>query len=262
MQILADLRFSPEGRAAGTQLDGLAEYLAQLRPTGPRPETDSVAALFRLHDGPFLDTLASTVLGLPLAPAEHTRMLARLHAGSPRVVLLGELMARRGGAPARPLAGWEGVREQLQSGLCPVAIDVDDLLSFHDQDFVDCAYKTLVGRPPDPSGLSHYTGLLRAGHSKMSVLLRLARAPECRSRAMALPGLKRSLLRYAVGLVPVLGWLTRALWRTDGESTLERRLRAMDNQLARLQQASARERLAALLAAEQVDQLLAGSPVD
>jgi hypothetical protein len=260
LQIVADLRSSPEGLAAAVDLPGLAEHLAALRPSGqpPGPGTASIQAIFRLHEGPFVEALAQHVLGLPLSEIERERLVTRLQAGTPRMVLLAEFMARRKQVPVRPIDGWDAVKATLQTGLCPVAVDCDDLLSFHDQDFVDCAYKTLVGRRPDPSGMAHYTTLLRSGHSKVSVLARLSRSPEARGRAQSLPGLRPAVTRYLLGRVPVLGLLTRAMWGTDGESVTERRLRALDNQLARLLQAAARERLAAEAASEAVDRLLAG----
>lgn len=55
---------------------------------------------------------------------------------------------------------------------------LDELLSYHDQPFVLCAFRTLLSRDPDPEGLNYYLGRVRAGHSKIHILGQLRRSPE------------------------------------------------------------------------------------
>lgn len=261
LQVVAELRSSPEGMARGADLPGLAEAMAGFRTPAQRAVTRSVRGLFRLQDEQFVDAAALMVLGLVPSQADRQRWQLRLRAGLPRMALVGELVDRRGQRQLEPVEGLPELLTTLQSGLCPVAVDLDDLLSFHDEAFVDCAYKTLIGRRPDPDGLSHYTGLLRAGHSKLGIVARLCRSPEGRSRGWALPGLRPALQRYLVGRLPLLGTLFRALWKVDGESPAERRMRALDNKLERLLFESARQRLDAELASDAVDRLLGdGAP--
>ena len=44
------------------------------------------------------------------------------------------------------------------------ANSLPELLSWHDVDFVRCAYVTVLGRQPDPTGEAYYVDRLRQGH--------------------------------------------------------------------------------------------------
>lgn len=50
--------------------------------------------------------------------------------------------------------------------------------------FIEAAYRHLLGRQPDSSGALGYRDALRLGASRISVLVSLARSPECRSRGV------------------------------------------------------------------------------
>jgi hypothetical protein len=54
-----------------------------------------------------------------------------------------------------------------------VAVTLDELLQYHDKQFISCAYQTLLGRTPDPEGLQYYLDRLRSGISKYEILAQL-----------------------------------------------------------------------------------------
>ena len=70
-----------------------------------------------------------------------------------------------------------------------------DLLMHHDIDFVACAYRTVLGREPDPEGRTTWLTLLRAGHGKIELLSRLRRSDEAQRLAEPFGGFDR-LLRW------------------------------------------------------------------
>ena len=71
------------------------------------------------------------------------------------------------------------------------AKSVEQLLKFHDEDFVRCAYLSVLGRPADPSGLAAYLRHVRRGADKKDLLVALATSPEGEYfAAERMPGLK------------------------------------------------------------------------
>ena len=73
------------------------------------------------------------------------------------------------------------------------ANSLSELLSWDDVDFVRCAYVTVLGRQPDPTGEKYYTDRLRRGRSKMDVLRNLRRSPEGPLHDPGIAGLDRAL---------------------------------------------------------------------
>ncbi|WP_434115896.1 FkbM family methyltransferase [Paraburkholderia caffeinilytica] len=112
-----------------------------------------------------------------------------------------------------------------------VASTLEELLAHHDQQFVRCAYQTLLGRTPDSEGLGYYLGRIRAGISKIRILAQIRFSAEGKAHAANLPGLDAAIRRYESGQLPLIGWLFR--WSNGGEGNRasERNLRAIENQL-------------------------------
>lgn len=107
-----------------------------------------------------------------------------------------------------------------------------ELLSWHDVDFVRCAYVTVLGRQPDPDGEAYYTDRIRRGHSKMEVLWQLRRSPEGADHDPGIAGLDKMLRRHHNARLPFLGSIIRALTGREGDSTAERQFRALNNHVA------------------------------
>ncbi|HEY6187704.1 MAG TPA: methyltransferase domain-containing protein [Pyrinomonadaceae bacterium] len=85
---------------------------------------------------------------------------------------------------------------------------VNDLLGFHDLEFVRNAYRAILKREPDDAGLVEYLSNLRGGRfNKIDVLASLRFSPEGKARgvridALSFPAFLRRLYR-----VPALGYL-------------------------------------------------------
>jgi SAM-dependent methyltransferase len=87
---------------------------------------------------------------------------------------------------------------------------LNDLLGFHDEVFVRNAYKVILKREPDDSGMAHFLKNLRNGrYSKLDVLSALRFSSEGENVNVQIEGLgKRSVLRKMYR-VPVAGYLLR-----------------------------------------------------
>jgi FkbM family methyltransferase len=121
------------------------------------------------------------------------------------------------------------------------ANSLEELLSWEDVDFVRCAYVTILGRQPDTSGETHYTTRIRSGHSKLEVLWQLRRSAEGPGHDPGIIGLDRALKRAAFGRAPIIGWLFRLMTGSEGDSRVERRLRAIENKRAVVARAASEE---------------------
>lgn len=73
------------------------------------------------------------------------------------------------------------------------AASLDDLIAWDDLDFVRCAYATILGRPPDPEGESHYVEQLRGGCQKLEILWCLRTSSEAGKRGPTVAGLDQAL---------------------------------------------------------------------
>jgi SAM-dependent methyltransferase len=84
---------------------------------------------------------------------------------------------------------------------------VNDLLGFHDDQFVRNAYRAILRREPDDAGLAQYLGKLRSGrYSKIDILADLKFSPEGRSANVEIKGLTNSSAFRKLYRVPVLGY--------------------------------------------------------
>lgn len=106
-----------------------------------------------------------------------------------------------------------------------------ELLSWHDADFVRCAYVTVLGRQPDPGGEAHYTNKIRRGHPKMQILSYLRRSAEGRLHDPGIRGFDAALTKAARARLAIVGALL-----PDSNFEPQRKalkpFRAMANQLS------------------------------
>lgn len=89
------------------------------------------------------------------------------------------------------------------------AATLDELLSHHDERFIQCAYHTLLGRAPDPEGMRYYLARVRAGISKIEILAQLRSGAEGKSRPINIVGLDDAIKRHKWLRMPLLGALLR-----------------------------------------------------
>jgi hypothetical protein len=120
-----------------------------------------------------------------------------------------------------------------KAGKGTVVVNLEALLLCHDRQFVQQAYRALLGRQTDPAGLDYYTGLLRTGISKKRILAGLRLSTEGKAFAANIPGLYTAIQIYQWSKIPLLGKLI--LWAcSEDDSPSERVLRALENKLYRL----------------------------
>jgi len=101
----------------------------------------------------------------------------------------------------------------MNSSTAPVLPMVKELLSYDDERFLQCAYYTILGRRADRDGLRIYLQYLRAGTSKLRILLFLAKSPERRSNGAGTVALEIALIRQMIFSWPVLGPFLRVILR-------------------------------------------------
>ncbi|HVF86019.1 MAG TPA: methyltransferase domain-containing protein [Pyrinomonadaceae bacterium] len=88
---------------------------------------------------------------------------------------------------------------------------VNDLLRYHDKEFVRNAYRAVLRREPDDEGYEHKLDGLRGGRfTKMDILAGLRFSPEGRDKNVRLEGLPRPIVRRLYRL-PALGYLLQLL---------------------------------------------------
>ncbi len=89
---------------------------------------------------------------------------------------------------------------------------VNDLLQYHDQTFVWNAYRAILKREPDETGLREFLKLLRAGHlNKLDVLAALRFSVEGQAKGVQVDGLTRKPLLRRLYRVPVVGYVVEML---------------------------------------------------
>ena len=111
------------------------------------------------------------------------------------------------------------------------AMTLDQLLSYHDEEFIHGAYQTLLGRAPDSDGMQYYLGRIRNGISKLEIVAQLVSSDEGKRYRAQIPGLHAELDRYKKQKRPVVGWLLKLIGFRDKSSEIKQNLRAIENTL-------------------------------
>jgi GT2 family glycosyltransferase/glycosyltransferase involved in cell wall biosynthesis len=96
-----------------------------------------------------------------------------------------------------------------------VPTSLSNLLTYEDQEFVDLAYRAILGRTADSIGLAHYVDMLRHGVAKMDIVRILRVSDEGRAYESRLIGLNSSLMYLSWRRLPLLAhfWRPRELSR-------------------------------------------------
>ena len=122
--------------------------------------------------------------------------------------------ALRRGASRRP--GFEADGESVAStgisrrpALAGDPRHVRDFLALSTEALLDAAYRRLLNRPPDATGLENYRRLLRTGaRTKVEVLGRIRFSGEGRRHAVPLRGIGAAFALAIVYRIPVVGFMT------------------------------------------------------
>lgn len=136
-----------------------------------------------------------------------------------------QVEARRVGIGEATLPPW-GVPAalpplRLPTPAAPPRIDfrrtyaLNELLAWHDEDFVFNAFRALLGRDPDPGGAAYHLARLRAGVERPQLLAEIAATDEGRQAGVRVEGLDASLRASRLARLPLVGRVLsvlRALW--------------------------------------------------
>jgi len=112
-----------------------------------------------------------------------------------------------------------------------IASSIEDLLSLHDEAFVRCAYMTVLGRDPDPDGLSHFLARIRSGESRRAILADIRLSPEGQQQENVLPGLDQAIRIYRWRRWPLLGRIFCFIGAGEERVNVRRQLAAIKVQL-------------------------------
>lgn len=135
---------------------------------------------------------------------------------------------------------WKGSSLVLQSEFRPRDDDryhVNDLVQFHDRDFVENAYRAILKRPPDTSGFNSYLESLQTGKlDKIGVLSKLRFSPEGKVTRARIDGLRLPALLRSAGNFPIVGYLVQLVAELIRLPTTVRRQRQLEAHIFARQQ--------------------------
>lgn len=232
--------------------------------------TSELEDVLALEGAEFLGRAYVAMLGRPIDPDGFRHYEAKLRSGTNKRSILTELADSAEGRAYRTSAlrdnstrtdsdGVQSLGDRFcKTGSDPnlIAADIEGLLALDDLEFVTCSYRTLLGREPDSPGIEHYLRRLRAGAAKLRLVSELIASPEGRQAGTTLPGLRAAVSRHRLATIPVIGWCYRRFRQMEGDSPIERRLRAIETAISRLVREQQREAQELDAAAEKVARAL------
>lgn len=110
----------------------------------------------------------------------------------------------------------------------------DDFRFLHDTEFVQAAYRAVLGRDPDEGGLDYYTNRLRAGQPKCLVLNQIVQSQEGRSSGVKVVGLAPKVYEQKLFNMPIIGGILAVLVFSFTVRSHLQELRALENYIVRL----------------------------
>jgi Domain of unknown function (DUF4214) len=114
--------------------------------------------------------------------------------------------------------------------LSPSLETLGQVLELYDEEFVIKAYEVILGRAPDPGGLTNYLRQVRTGVHKAQILVELAQSAEGRAKCVDLSPVRKSIPKYRNS--PPSIWnriLQRLSW--SAIEPIERQQRVISNKL-------------------------------
>jgi hypothetical protein len=185
----------------------------------------------------FLVEAYQLMLGRPVDPEGFRNYFEAAHRGKSRLKMLAALSASEEGRLhsakipdfASLVAGFPAFPvQELQLPAKCAAAGLRELLSLDDVPFVECAFRTMMGRRPGPVELVKYLELLRDGYCKMRVIAAVACTWEGRGRAFGVAGVTGGLIRYLIARIWIIGAAYRAISGVESDTPLERRIRRVE----------------------------------
>ncbi len=121
--------------------------------------------------------------------------------------------------------------ELKATGPIAASLGLREILLLNGVQFLVGSYGRLLKRAPDESGLTHYLPRLLEGAPKIQILGEIAASNEARNLAVNLSGLRLARFTYWLSNLPLIGAIVRLLARVEGNSAVDRRLRAIEQAL-------------------------------
>lgn len=164
-----------------------------------------VSTLDGLGDDAFVQKAYVALLGRPVDPTGLKEYVARLRAGVQRSQVWSELAISE---EARRFAARQPARAGASTANPVAASSLADLLALEGAEFVRQAYRCVLGREADPSGLSGYVQRLEAGTSRSQLVADLRCDPEGKAFDSKMPGLDDwvKLVQHKSTVADVLTW--------------------------------------------------------
>ena len=141
--------------------------------------------------------------------------------------------------PAMPVSEWAGSSDG--------SLDIGGLMALQDREFIDHAYRSLLDRLPDETGLRNYMDLLAAGTSRIAVLGGLRYSPEGVAVGRPVPGLRKRYLIHRLYGIRGVGRILRSLTGIlalpgllRDQAKLAREVHALQAKLTSMQRSSGR----------------------
>ena len=251
-QVLTEIYISPECQTNGNYLFGLNEAIARdgvtdIDTTYLPMFNDEVAQIrcakeLLRYDGERLIEYAYLALLKRPADAEGVNYyLERLKTGPAKSQILYEIFMSQECHESG--AELPGVREAFLSHngsilekkpfmdmrrASTIALNTAELLQRNGSAFVECAYLTLILRPPDVAGFREALLRLQSGVAKTEILADIVSSKEARAARKSLPGLSRLIFLYRLSRIPVVGILVRLVANVEGRSAIDRRIRGLE----------------------------------
>jgi Glycosyltransferase WbsX/Domain of unknown function (DUF4214) len=120
-------------------------------------------------------------------------------------------------------------------------MNLTEMVSHQDEEFVQNAYHVLLARAADPQGLRHYLTRVQAGTSKVEILAEISLSKEGRQLNVEVPGLKKEIKRYRLLRTPVLGRIFKAWGLSLMDGKVENNIRVIENKLVNLEATMAQQ---------------------
>ncbi len=225
-ELVWELASSDEGRAHLAHDPPLWHAITRVAGRQRAPAA-TVAHLLALPDAGFAEACVELFAGRVPPSQMRQRLQTALASGQPRYRLLLALATDSGRNAFPDMQGLDAFLARARDAMFPVAASMHEMLAYEDDAFVDCAYKTLLGRAPDTAGAAYYLGRLRAGYSRTSVIEGLARSAEARLRQAAPAGLRSLCLRYQLCRVLLHARWAAWLLRVESDRAAERQRRQL-----------------------------------
>lgn len=230
----------------------------------------NLKALLQLQDTQFIVSAFQLLLKRSPDAEGFSYYIKRIRAGVPKIQILGQIMdSREAQTLGVEIPGLrKAIRQQriislplvgkvLQIFIGAKSVSLlDEMLKRHNSEFVDYAYFTLLKRAPDPEGFNYYLDRLRAGVPKIQILGQLLDSPEARASGVEFLTLRRTVRRQKLARLPLIGFILKRFIAPEGDSALEIRLRAIEQQLFLLSSTQSLNAIApAMTAAEPTEPL-------